>query len=84
MHDVLDSALADLRQQDARKADESRHRENLAFGAGIVGHLLALEAFKALTGLRPPTAGRILTVDFWSPAMREHVVLRKPWLLLRP
>jgi adenylyltransferase/sulfurtransferase len=72
-------ALAELTQTDASRTDESRHREGLSFGAGIVGHLLGLEAFKALIGLRPPTAGRILTVDFTNSGMKQHVVLRKPW-----
>lgn len=71
-------ALADLRQRDRSHTDESPHRENLAFGAGIVGNLLALEAFKALTGARPATAGRIVTVDFARCTMRQHVVLRHP------
>ena len=71
--------VAALRHREERNTDESPHRENLAFGAGIVGQLLALEAFKALIGLTPPTAGRIVTVDFWSLALTHHVVLRKPW-----
>jgi adenylyltransferase/sulfurtransferase len=77
--DDPDAALSDLRYVDASKTDDSPHRENLAFGAGIVGNLLALEAFKALTGLRPTTAGRILILDFASCALEHHVVLRKPW-----
>lgn len=70
--------LADLRQRDERRTDESLYRENLAFGAGIVGQLLALEAFKALLGFRPATAGRIVTIDFMTCAMKQHVVLRQP------
>jgi molybdopterin-synthase adenylyltransferase len=73
------ATLADLRHRMDRNVDESPYRENLAFGAGIVGHLLALEAFKAVLGLRPPTAGRIVTVDFTTCEMRHSVVLRKPW-----
>jgi molybdopterin-synthase adenylyltransferase len=72
-------ALADLKQQDESKEDTSMFRENLAFGAGIVGNLLALQAFQALTGSRPATVGRILSVDFMSSTMSQHVVLRKPW-----
>jgi molybdopterin-synthase adenylyltransferase len=72
-------ALAELKRQDLDRIDASPYRENLAFGAGIVGQLLALEAFKALIGLKPPTAGRLLTVDFVGIAMRQHLVLRKPW-----
>jgi adenylyltransferase/sulfurtransferase len=71
-------ALADLAQRDRSRTDESPHRENLAFGAGIVANLLALEAFKTLTGVRPTTAGRILIVDFASCTMKQHVVLRQP------
>jgi bacteriocin biosynthesis cyclodehydratase domain-containing protein len=71
-------ALSELKRQDSSRTDASRYRENLPFGSGIVGQLLALEAFKALIGLRPPTAGRILTVDFFGSAMKQHVVLRKP------
>jgi bacteriocin biosynthesis cyclodehydratase domain-containing protein len=72
-------ALADLKQQDESKTDTSTFRENLAFGAGIVGNLLALQAFQALTGIRPATVGRVLTFDFMSTTMTQHVVLRKPW-----
>jgi bacteriocin biosynthesis cyclodehydratase domain-containing protein len=72
-------ALGELRAQEAERTDRSAVRENLAFGAGIVGNLLALQAFQALTGLRPRTAGRILTIDLLSTAMTERVVLRKPW-----
>jgi bacteriocin biosynthesis cyclodehydratase domain-containing protein len=71
--------LAGLREQERRPEDLSRHRESLAFGAGVVGNLLALECFKALVGARPSTAGRIHTIDFATVTMRRHVVLRKPW-----
>jgi bacteriocin biosynthesis cyclodehydratase domain-containing protein len=74
-----EEALVALKEQDRRKADDSPHRENLAFGAGIVGHLLGLEAFKAVSGGRPPSAGRLLSVDMMQGAMTKHVVLRKPW-----
>jgi adenylyltransferase/sulfurtransferase len=76
--DDPERALAELRRSDADASDGSAHRENLAFGASIVGQLLALEAFKVLAGLRPSAAGRILTLDFMSCAMQRHVVLRKP------
>jgi bacteriocin biosynthesis cyclodehydratase domain-containing protein len=71
--------LAELAQFREMRTDTSRHRENLAFGAGIVGHLLALEAFRTLIAERPPRAGRILTVDFATSLTKEHLVLRKPW-----
>jgi len=77
-----DDPAAALRELEARfddSADFSAHRENLPFAAGIVGHLLALQAFHFLVGVRPRSAGRVLVVDFLTSTMREHVVLRKPW-----
>jgi adenylyltransferase/sulfurtransferase len=77
--DDPEQALGELRALDRSRVDASAHRENLAFGAGIVGNLLALEAFKVILGMRSALAGRILTVDFMGPRMKQHVVLRKPW-----
>jgi adenylyltransferase/sulfurtransferase len=77
--DDPEEAMIALKEQDRRKSDDSPHRENLAFGAGMVGHLLGLEAFKAVTGGRPASAGRLLTVDMMQGTMIKHVVLRKPW-----
>jgi molybdopterin-synthase adenylyltransferase len=77
--DDPEDAFEDLKDQDRRKRDESSHRENLAFGAGIVGQMLALEAFKALLGMKPASSGRIVTIDFGQLATQTHVVLRKPW-----
>ena len=54
-----EDALVALKEQDRRKSDDSPHRENLAFGAGIVGNLLAAEAFKAVSASRPASAGRM-------------------------
>jgi adenylyltransferase/sulfurtransferase len=71
-------ALADLKQQAESKSDASGYRENLPFGAGIVGNLLALEAFTALTSGYPQTAGRILTIEFATGTTKHHLVLRKP------
>ena len=71
--------LADRRELEESRTDTSPYRENLAFGAGIVGNLLGLQAFQALTGLRPPTAGAILKVDLSSSTTSRHLVLRKPW-----
>ena len=59
--------------------DLSAHRENLPFTAGVVGHLLALQAFQFIVGFRPRSVGRVLVVDFLGSGMTEHVVLRKPW-----
>jgi molybdopterin-synthase adenylyltransferase len=77
--DDPERALEELRELDRSRADGSAHRENTAFGAGIIANLLALEAFKALTGIRSTLAGRILTVDLWGAATKQHTVLRKPW-----
>jgi ribosomal protein S12 methylthiotransferase accessory factor len=77
-----DDPAAALRELEARyedRADLSAHRENIPFAAGIVGHLLALQAFQFLAGILPRSAGRVLVVDFLTSTMREHVVLRKPW-----
>jgi ribosomal protein S12 methylthiotransferase accessory factor len=73
------AALRELEVGFGDRADFSAHRENLPFAAGIVGHLLALQAFHFLVGIRPRSAGRVLVVDFLGSTMREHVVLRKPW-----
>lgn len=44
-----------------------------------VGGLLALEALRLITGLAPPqTVGRFLRVDFFSPEMTYHPILRVP------
>jgi len=65
---------------DRRKRDDSGRRENLAFGAGVAANLLAMEAFKLLTGLSQiTTAGRIVVFDLLSFNATHHVVLRKPW-----
>jgi molybdopterin-synthase adenylyltransferase len=77
--DDPEQALGELQAFDRSKIDGSADRENLAFGAGIVGNLLALEAFKAILGIRSKLAGRILTVDFLGPRTKQHTVLRKPW-----
>lgn len=72
-------ALADLEERKQSPADESSRRENLAFGAGIIGQFLALQAYQSLTGTRPATAGRIVTVDFRTSSTTSRLVLRKPW-----
>lgn len=72
-------ALAGLKHLDRRKTDDSGHRENLAFGAGVVGNMIALEAFKSLIGGRPSTAGKVVTLDFTQATGQKHAVLRKPW-----
>jgi adenylyltransferase/sulfurtransferase len=65
---------------DRRKQDDSLHRQNLVFSAGLGSHLVALEAFKQLTGvLAPVTRGRIFVFDTMQLTATPHVVLRKPW-----
>jgi adenylyltransferase/sulfurtransferase len=65
---------------DRRNRDDSAHRQNLVFSAGLGANLLALEAFKHLSGIGPPvTHGRVLVFDTVQLAMTAHVVLRKPW-----
>jgi adenylyltransferase/sulfurtransferase len=68
------------RYLDLRKQDDSGRRENHAFGVGIVGNLVGLEAIKCLTGMTEPSArGRILLIDLLSLSCSKHTVLRKPW-----
>jgi bacteriocin biosynthesis cyclodehydratase domain-containing protein len=65
---------------DRRKQDDSMHRQNLVFAAGLGAQLVALEAFKQLTGvLTPVTRGRIFVFDTMHLTCTPHVVLRKPW-----
>jgi molybdopterin-synthase adenylyltransferase len=71
--------FAHLRFLDARKRDDSGRRENLVFGAAIVGNLLGLETFRVLLGLPPSASGRIIVCDFLELTTQKHVVLRKPW-----
>jgi molybdopterin-synthase adenylyltransferase len=71
--------FAHLRFLDRRKQDDSARRENLVFGAGIVGNLLGLEAFRALTGISSGVAGRVLIYNLIDMGCQKHVVLRKPW-----
>jgi bacteriocin biosynthesis cyclodehydratase domain-containing protein len=71
--------FAHLRFLDRRKRDDSGRRENLVFGVGIVGNLLALEAFRALLGVPAAASGRVIVFDFMESTSKKHVVLRKPW-----
>jgi molybdopterin-synthase adenylyltransferase len=65
---------------DRRKHDDSIHRQNLVFTAGLGAQLVALEAFKQLSGVLPPvTRGRIFVFDTMQLTSTPHVVLRKPW-----
>jgi bacteriocin biosynthesis cyclodehydratase domain-containing protein len=65
---------------DRRKHDDSMHRQNLVFTAGMGAQLVALEAFKQLSGVLPPvTRGRLCVFDTLQLTSTLHVVLRKPW-----
>jgi adenylyltransferase/sulfurtransferase len=65
---------------DRHKRDESAHRQNLVFSAGLGANFLALEAFKHLSGVMAPvTRGRVFVFDTMQLAMTTRVVLRKPW-----
>jgi molybdopterin-synthase adenylyltransferase len=65
---------------DRRRKDDSSHRENLVFGAGIAANMLAFEALREIVGIRPvPTQGKIVIFDLLDMSTSKHVVLRKPW-----
>jgi bacteriocin biosynthesis cyclodehydratase domain-containing protein len=72
-------AFSALQYNDRRGADDSARRENLPFCTGMVGNMMALEAFKALVGGRSSTVGGIIAFDFTRARASRHTVLRKPW-----
>ena len=75
-----EDAYAYERQLDRRKHDDSDHRENLVFGAGLAANFLGLEVVKEITGMAEPSlAGRLLTIRLTNLAIQRHSVLRKPW-----
>jgi bacteriocin biosynthesis cyclodehydratase domain-containing protein len=75
-----EDAFAYERYLDRRRTDDSGRRQNLVFGAGIAGNVLASEIVKALTGLAEPSlVGRILTLQLTDLRVEHHTVLRKPW-----
>ena len=74
-----EDAFAHERYLDRRRADDSATRENLTFGAGIAGNLVANEIVKALAGLAEPSlVGRLLTLRLTDLEAERHTVLRKP------
>ena len=78
--DNPDEEFSFLRFLDRRKQDDSGTRENLAFGAGIMGNMAGLEALKQLTGFCDPSAlGHLVVVEFLHLTLKKHMVLRKPW-----
>ena len=73
-------ALAFERFLDARGTDDSARRENLTFAAGILGNMVALEAFRAIiAGGDTPTMGHVVFFDLLSQSSKSYLVLRKPW-----
>lgn len=74
-----DDALAHLEFLDARRSDDGGIRENTPFSAGVVGNLMALEAFKQLSGIADDLSlGRITVLDFLRLTATQHLVVRKP------
>lgn len=68
------------RMLDKRKTDDSAHRENITFAAGLAANALGLEALKELSGcMQPSTVGKVLVIDLMEMSMKKHVLLRKPW-----
>ncbi len=75
-----EDAFAFEKMLDRRKQDDSPHRENLVFGAGLAANMLALEALREIIGLTPvPTHGKVVIFDLLDMSSSKHVVLRKPW-----
>ena len=65
---------------DERMRDDSGRTANTVFAEAAAGHLIALEAWKAVTGAAPPSAaGAIVTLDYLTLTTERHLVLRKPW-----
>jgi bacteriocin biosynthesis cyclodehydratase domain-containing protein len=73
-----EDAFAYQRYLDRRRRDDSGRRENLAPAAGIAAQMAALEAVKALSGLRPSALGGLVILDLLGLATSRHTVLRKP------
>lgn len=75
-----EEAFAYEKYLDRRKQDDSAHRENLVFSAGLAANFLGMEVVKDLTGLcEPSLVGQILTIRLTDLAMERHTILRKPW-----
>jgi bacteriocin biosynthesis cyclodehydratase domain-containing protein len=73
-----EDAFAYERYLDRRRQDDSGRRENLAPAAGIAAQMAALEAVKALSGLRPSALGGLVILDLLGLGTSRHTVLRKP------
>ena len=77
-HNDPQDALRHARSLDRRHQDESPTREGLAFGSGIVGRLLAHEAFQFLIGGESALSGRLMVLDMQQMITTHHRVLRVP------
>jgi molybdopterin-synthase adenylyltransferase len=73
-----EDAFAHERYLDSRRQDDSGRRENLAPAAVIAAQLAALEAVKALSGLRLSARGGLVILDLLDLGTSRHTVLRKP------
>jgi bacteriocin biosynthesis cyclodehydratase domain-containing protein len=77
-HHHPEDALRHQRFLDRRKRDDSNAREGLAFDSGIMGRLLAHEAFHYLVTGEVALPGRLLVLDFEEMTSTQHRVLRVP------
>lgn len=57
---------------------ERRDREDKAAASGLLGHMLALETVKVLTGAGGSAKGAIVAVDTRTMISERHAVLRVP------
>jgi adenylyltransferase/sulfurtransferase len=72
-------ALAHLEFLDERRNDVSGSRENTAFSAGVIGNMVAWQAFQELSGIAEASgAGSIFVLDFLRLTTTRHIVARKP------
>jgi ribosomal protein S12 methylthiotransferase accessory factor len=77
-HNDPQDALRQARWLDRRRQDESPRREGLAFGSGVMGRLLAHEAFQYLTGGQAALPGILMVLDMQQMKTTHHRVLRVP------
>ena len=71
-------ALRHARSLDRHRQDESPTREGLAFGSGIMGRLLAHQAFQYLISGESALAGTLMVLDMQQMKTTHHRVLRVP------
>jgi adenylyltransferase/sulfurtransferase len=77
--DNPEDEFSHLKFLDRRKKDDSHHRENLVFGVGVMGNLLAFEAFNSLLAFPSAISGGLLVVNLQDMSTSRHMILRKPW-----